>query len=181
MAKVINLTLPGNEPLNHAAWLFAHAALWPDQQFSKREVENSVRYVSLLLVTGKGSVKQKFLVFCQRIMTAVNTAQQQEKLPKPSVWLNPDYAGGYSDTNPVFERIANQRKSVPNAHTGIMIVAHYYWNRIGLSPTASFPILRRRLLQLEEPGLLSLTCRALMYHFYLSAPQKRHHERTCIC
>lgn len=177
MAKIISLySTIGNEQLSYAAWNFAYAALWPDMQLSPTEIKNCLHYINLHLAR-PGSRKKHFTTFCECIMLAYREATQKgQRLPAPATWFHPNYPDGYAATQSMHDKVTGIRKTIPGYHAGIAVLARYYWNRIGISPTASFMNLRKRLLQLRETSLLSLCCTALTYQLFLH-PNTEGHDR----
>lgn len=151
-----------------AAWSFAYAALWSDRQLSWGEIDAGQFLVNMQLA-GKARSKMHFVDFCERIMLAhlQKNRQPAEYFPLPSIWLHPDYTGGYMATWPVYKEITSTRKFVTGYREGMTLLANYYWNRTSDSPTASFRCLRNRLLRLQETDLLNLCHTVMAYHHLL--------------
>jgi hypothetical protein len=161
MTKIINIT-KCYQPLKLesyivAAWHFALIALWPFEKIKKDRIKRCQSYIKSYLLTTP-EIQTSFITFCEKILLINRTLSVSPTpiIDPPTVWLNPDFADGYSATDELHRLIKNNRVMPPHYLEGITVLAKGYWDFIN-QPTS--PILLKihdRLYNLRQYDLISL-------------------------
>lgn len=160
-----------SELLTDAAWQFAYALLWQHQQLSSFEVGRSRFHISNYIKRAPDRIKA-FLHFCERVALAerYTSAGILTNPPMPSIWLNPKYEHGISETLSLLSELNRKREDVPGYMDQIFIIAEGYSQYI-LRPSAKvFRRCRRKLLNLSAYGMLQHYYNATLQSHYLIRP-----------
>jgi hypothetical protein len=160
---------PSIEKLTHAAWQFAHAILWQEQQFYPKEIERTTLEITEYFRLSTDPQKA-FIAFCERVVLTNNylSGEQSRYLPQPSIWFNKNFPHGYTGTLPWYHKMQYMRQQVPNYKEGINTLAHYYWQYTIRPSKKTFAACRKKLLQLKEYGLIRLFYNSIIYSQFLN-------------
>lgn len=176
-AKIIDL-VPHSQPgrkrqavaidkLSNAAWNFAHTILWPQQTFSKEDLERTLESIQSYfeLATDK---KKAFTSFCERIILTDRyvSARTERYVPNPSVWFNRNYEFGFAGTKSWYQRLQLQREEIPGYLQQSSIIASCYLD-YSLKPSAKvFTRCRKKLLELKAYKLLQYFYNSIIHLNY---------------
>jgi hypothetical protein len=171
--QTIGNTQPNYKPteselLLNGAWQFAYALLWQHQPFSKFEIARSKALISKYLKQAPDGYNA-FQHFCERVALAERyiSAGILTPPPMPSIYLNPHYEHGISETLALITDLHQKRGNVPGYMDQIFITADYYCRYV-LQPSAkTFLRCRRRLISLGAYGMLQHFYNATLQAHYL--------------
>lgn len=149
--------------LTHAAWSFAHAALWSRYSFSAKEEKESKGFIRAFL--SKGCQPDKaFGAFCERVLLAKAYVERDVKryVPLPSAWLDPNNPNGFAGTASWNQRLQDMRSSMP--------LYRIEWRALGEAivemaeePSAdNFSYWKNYFLERKAAALIPLFCSATM-------------------
>ncbi|MBS1616248.1 MAG: hypothetical protein JST06_09050 [Bacteroidetes bacterium] len=145
------------EPLALAAWDFARCALWPEQQFTTKQVDAVMRYIREYFKAAIGK-RRAFSALCQRvILTKKYISKSSERfVPEPAIWFNRRYPFGFAGTLPWFQNVEQRRKEVPGYLGHIEELAEGYYT-YAMKPTKKALIrFRSRMENHHAPSLQEL-------------------------
>ncbi len=176
-AKIIHLAPhpnPGHkrqvttiDKLSNAAWCFAHAILWPQQTFSKEDINRTLESIQSYFELAKDK-KKAFTSFCERIILTDRyvSARPERYVPTPSVWFNRNYEFGFAGTKSWYHRLQIQREEIPGYLQQISVIASSYHD-YSLKPSAKvFTRCRKKLLELKAYKLLQYFYNSIIHLNY---------------
>jgi hypothetical protein len=130
----------------NGVWHLTHAALWPNQQFTTKEIAQFKTLISDHFRNGKAA-STNFKELAERICLAKRYVARKRGryISKPQDWLNIHYPLGLSGTTAWLKRVNEVRSDVPEYNKGINTFA------------------KSVLLFIESPGQESfLKCKKLL-------------------
>ncbi len=139
----------------NAAWSFAHTILWPEQTFSKEELQLSLEYILAYLAEASDK-KRAFTAFCERVILTHQYLSRDSTrfVPNPSTWFNRNYEHGFAGTKRWYQKMQNRREDVPTYLQQIALVAEHYVS-YSIKPCAKiFQSCRHQLLSLNAENML---------------------------
>ncbi len=98
----------------HAAWNFAHMALWSHNLLSKLEKDKARKAIRQYLLDSDDP-EQAYYNFCQRVLLAREYVAQGSHrfIPLPSQWLDTNNPNGFSGTEAWLDQMLDKRSSLP--------------------------------------------------------------------
>ena len=155
---------PSIEKLTNAAWQFAYAALWQEENFYAKEIDRVKQEIAdyFRLCTDP---QKTFIALCERVVLTNRylSLERSRYLPHPSIWFNKNYQYGYTGTLQWYHKLQLKRQEIPNYHEGINTLAQYYWQYTNKPSNRTFATCRKKLLQLKEYGLIQLFYYSIIY------------------
>lgn len=146
-----------------AAWHFAHAILWQEDQFSNKEIKRVNIYLADYF-DQHGDPNSAFITFCERVIIAgLQNAAEPGTLPHPSIWFQPNYRAGFAATAADHTFVIRCRIDNPGYMPEIAILAQHY---LQYAITPSVTILsqcRKQLLAVKAYHLARLFYYAVIY------------------
>lgn len=133
-----------------AAWAFVHAALWQNETFTEKEVAHNKLLIEDQFE--KGIPEEKNLMrFCIRVMMAKRYADQNPNFhfPRPSLWLNKNFDGGYVTTKSWYDRLLEKRKAVAGYAQALFTLGRGFSRYVNSPGKEIFTHYRERLLHLK--------------------------------
>ncbi|MFL5763573.1 MAG: hypothetical protein ACJ77K_06480 [Bacteroidia bacterium] len=149
-------------------WCTAHAALWPNQQFSAKEVSEMKRLISDHFRNGKAAATT-FKELVERICLAKRYVARKRGryISKPQDWLNIHYPLGLTGTEGWMEKVKAIRTDVPEYNQGITTLAKAVTAYIH-QPTATTYYKQRRLLMEQKQFDLLQVFNSTIIHLQFS-------------
>lgn len=149
-------------------WIFCHAALWRNEQFSPEEVTH---FKTLIKEHFRGC-KDKDHTFCELVERAILARRYVNRhrtryMSPPSEWLEITNTKGLSGTQAWLERINLERLEKPNYNAGIFILAKAILAFCNRKNSLSVVHYRHELLSHKEHELLSVFLHAIAHICYL--------------
>ena len=153
--------------LSDAAWNFAHTILWPEQEFSKGDL-NSVMTSIHSYFELAGDKKKAFTIFCERIVLTHKfvSAQPNRFVPNPAVWFNRNYAHGFAGTKSWYQQVQLKREDIPGYLQHISVIASHYLDYTLKPSQKVFHSCRKKLLALKANSLLQHFYNAIIHLSY---------------
>ena len=105
-------------------WHVSHAALWPNQQFTPKEIAQFKTLISDHFRNGKAA-STNFKELAERICLAKRYVARKRGryISKPQDWLNIHYPLGLAGTSVWLKRVNEVRSDVPEYNKGIQTFA----------------------------------------------------------
>lgn len=167
MTSIISIEPPSvkvAQRLVSAAWSFSHAVLWAEQPIDSKERERAkkliAKHLNYPLIT-----KKSFIDYCERILLTheLITREQLLDLPRPSLWLHPNFANGFNETSNKHTQLIQQREMIPGYRDELQILCSYF-HRYNMKPDPScIAACRKRLIGLKAHSLLATLYRVAIY------------------
>lgn len=146
------------EPLALAAWDFARHALWPEQQFTTKQVDAVMRYIREYFKAATGK-RRAFTALCERVILTkkyISNSPDDRFVPAPAVWFNRRYPFGFAGTLSWFKNVEQRRKEVPGYLGHIEELAEGYY-AYAMKPTKKALLrFRARMEHYHAPSLQDL-------------------------
>lgn len=150
--------------LRDAAWQFAYAVLWKDQEFEEDELRRVKEYI-LAYLREAPHRKKAFIAFCERVILTekYTTAKAGRYVPAPGVWFNRKYQYGFVGTKSWYLSIEYKRGEVPGYLQHLTVLANAYY-LYALYPSANvFQSCRKKLISLNAKSVLQHFCNAIVH------------------
>jgi len=149
-------------------WNIAHAALWPNVQFTQKETVQMKALISDHFRNGKSS-STTFRELTERICLAKRYVARKRGryISKPQDWLNINYPLGLSGTESWLDKVKEIRSSVPDYNQGITTFAKSAAEFINKPTAATYYKFRRRLIEQKQFDLLQIFNTTII-HFQFS-------------
>lgn len=170
--KIIQLNafhqFPANtEKLIDTLWSVAQAGLWPNQNFSEKEI---ARFKDLIAdhFTGVKNHRSKFKELMERICFAKRYVSRKRGryISKPHDWLNILYPLGLAGTEAWMLRVNEIRTDVPEYNMGIRTFAKAVLSFIERPDGRTFHKYRKELMEQRQFDLLQVFYSSIVHIQY---------------
>ncbi|MFZ5554582.1 MAG: hypothetical protein ACOZCO_15790 [Bacteroidota bacterium] len=150
-----------------AAWSFAHAALWKNEVFTEKEIEHHKFLISEQFESGI-SARKNLMRFCIRVMMAKRFVEETKgyHLPRPALWLNKNFVGGYNGTKSWYERLVEKRKNIAGYAQALFTLGSGYARYAQMPCKDIFKTYRERLLHLKAFNYLQTFYNTVVFYNY---------------
>jgi hypothetical protein len=149
-----------SNPKNNAAentWIFIHAALWNNNEFSYKEEIQFQNLISEHYNTLKNPTKV-FEEIIERVCLAKRYVNRKRGryLSKPIDWLNINYHKGLTGTEGWYKEVCLQRISVPEYNAGITLLAKAITKYLQEPTIKTIVSYRKKLIAQKQFDLLQI-------------------------
>ena len=147
---------PQNNTVNNA-WIFIHAALWNNNEFSYKEQTQFENLISEHFNTFKNPTKV-FEEIIERVCLAKRYVNRKRGryLSKPIDWLNIHYHKGLAGTEGWYQEVCLQRISVPEYNKGITLLAKAITKYLQEPTIKTIVSYRKKLIAEKQFDLLQI-------------------------
>jgi len=147
---------PNNNTVENT-WIFIHAALWCNNEFSEHETEIFKSLIAEHFYNSKNS-KRNFTELIERICLAKRYVARKRGryISKPQDYLNIHYPLGLAGTQGWLEQVNIIRKDVPDYNKGITTFAKSLLVFIENPSAANFHKGRKNLIEQNQFDLLQI-------------------------
>jgi hypothetical protein len=145
-------------------WLFCHATLWNNQQFSKIEVLEFKKLICQHFMKFN-DLDTAFKELIERVCLAKRyvTRRPGRYIAKPIDWLNINYRNGLSGTESWYKSVTDQRKTVPKYNEGILILSRAVLNYCERRNILDCQSYRRELIRLKQFDMLQIYMNTIVH------------------
>jgi len=149
-----------SNPKNNTAentWIFIHAALWNNNEFSYKEEIQFQNLIAEHYNTSKNPTKV-FEEIIERVCLAKRYVNRKRGryLSKPIDWLNINYHKGLTGTEGWYKEVCLQRISVPEYNTGITLLAKAITKYLQEPTIKTIVNYRKKLIAQKQFDLLQI-------------------------
>lgn len=151
-------------------WLFCHATLWNNDQFSKIEVLEFKKLICQHFMKFN-DLDTAFKQLVERVCLAKRyvSRRQGRYISKPIDWLNINYRNGLIGTESWYKSVLEQRKTVPHYNEGILTLSLAVMNFCDKQNTKDFVFYRAELIRLKQFDMLQVYMNAIVHIGYFNA------------
>lgn len=152
-----------------AAWTFAHAALWSNENFNEREILHFKHLITEHF--DQNETTDKNLVrFCVRVMLAkrMNEEKRFYYVLRPTLWLNKNYEYGYSNTEKMYDDLIKERINVSGSNQALFTLAFGIYKYSQNPCTQIYSLYRGKLMHLKAWSFLRVFNNAVLYQNHLN-------------
>ena len=138
-------------------WIFIHAALWNNNEFSYKEETQFQNLTAEHYNTFKNPTKV-FEEIIERVCLAKRYVNRKRGryLSKPIDWLNINYHNGLTGTEGWYKEVCLQRISVPEYNLGITLLAKAITKYLQEPTIKTIVTYRRKLIAQKQFDLLQI-------------------------
>lgn len=149
-------TNPQNNIANNT-WVFIHAALWNNNEFSSKEQTQFENLIAEHFNTIKNPTKV-FEEIIERVCLAKRYVNRKRGryLSKPIDWLNINYHKGLAGTQGWYQEVCLQRISVPEYNKGITLLAKSVTKYLQEPTIKTIVSCRKKLIAEKQFDLLQI-------------------------
>lgn len=149
-----------SNPLNSIVdntWIFIHAALWCNNEFSAKEETQFQNLIAEHYNTHKNPTKV-FEEIIERVCLAKRYVNRKRGryLSKPIDWLNLHYHKGLSGTEGWYQEVCLQRLTVPEYNKGITLLAKAITKYLQEPTIKTIVTYRKKLIAEKQFDLLQI-------------------------
>lgn len=149
-----------SNPLNSMVdntWIFIHAALWCNNEFSAKEQTQFQNLIAEHYNTHKNPTKV-FEEIIERVCLAKRYVNRKRGryLSKPIDWLNLNYHKGLSGTEGWYQEVCLQRLTVPEYNKGITLLAKAITKYLQEPTIKTIVTYRKKLIGEKQFDLLQI-------------------------
>lgn len=149
-----------SNPLNNIVdntWIFIHAALWCNNEFSCKEEAQFQNLIAEHYNTHKSPTKV-FEEIIERVCLAKRYVNRKRGryLSKPIDWLNLHYHKGLSGTEGWYQEVCLQRLTVPEYNKGITLLAKAITKYLQEPTIKTIVTYRKKLIAEKQFDLLQI-------------------------
>ena len=149
-------TNPQNSMIENT-WIFIHATLWNNEDFSQKEEMQFQNLIAEHYNTTKHPT-QVFEEIIERVCLAKRFVNRKHGryVAKPIDWLNIHYYAGLSGTQGWYQEMCLQRLTVPNYNQGLTLLAKAITKCIQEPTIKTIIVYRKKLLAEKQFDLLQI-------------------------
>lgn len=138
-------------------WIFIHAALWNNNEFSYKEATQFQNLIADHYNTFKNPTKVfEEIIECVCLAKRYVNRKRGRYLSKPIDWLNINYHKGLTGTEGWYKEVCVQRISVPEYNKGITLLAKAITKYLQEPTIKTIVTYRKKLIAQKQFDLLQI-------------------------
>lgn len=149
-------------------WAFCHATFWPNEDFSVDEETTFLKLISQHF-HGTALIDRRFMELIERAAMAKRFIDQQpgRYVARPSEWLNVHFQFGLAGTQDWYNKVSEQRRTVPTYRQGLKMLAKGILNYCRTQDKIAIQVYRQAFIEEKQKNLLAIYTNAISHmHFY---------------
>ena len=150
-------------------WQFCHASLWNTEQFTDEQISEFKKLIAEYFKDAHEADK-KFRELIERVCLAKRYVNRKHGrfISKPIDWLNINYKNGLAGTAAWYNKVEEQRKTVPHYNEGISLLSRAVLAYCDLSSPLVINLHREILMEEKQSDLLQSFMNTIMHIRYFN-------------
>ncbi len=149
-----------SDPINSVidnTWIFIHAALWDQEEFSNKEIEQFKQLIAEHYHFSENS-QSVFEELIERVCLAKRFIKRRQGryVAKPIDWLNIHYYAGLAGTQGWYNEVCLQRITVPDYNKGLTLLAKAILKYLQEPTAKTILSYRKKLIAEKQFDLLQI-------------------------